>query len=80
LTTPSFLRLFDEVDDLRFDQHPTLDRPTDTGALDLSGLEDHVAVGEDDRAPQPAAARQHLQRTRVKPLGERVVEEVRGHQ
>src|SRR6267143_1078761 len=68
------LRLLVDVD-----QHVSLDGLGDAGALDLARLEDDVPVGKDDR-PRPAAeALEHVECSRVQPIGERVIHQIRGH-
>ncbi|HUC70131.1 MAG TPA: hypothetical protein VMS01_02960 [Stellaceae bacterium] len=61
------------------DQHVALDSLGNAGALDLARLEDDVAIGQDDR-PRPAAQSfQHIERTRIYPIGKRVIDQPRGH-
>src|ERR1700730_5228271 len=60
-------------------QHVSLDGLKDTGALDLARLEDDVAVGQDHR-PRPAAEPlKNVERSRVQPIGKRVIHQVRRH-
>src|SRR5207244_2264113 len=60
-------------------QHISLDGLGDAGALDLARLENDVAVGQDNR-PRPAAELlENVERSRVQPIGERVIHQIRGH-
>src|SRR5205085_4376654 len=49
------------------------------GALHLARLEDHIAVGENDRGSEARAARQRSQRARVEPVRKRVVHQEERH-
>src|SRR5215472_11753617 len=60
-------------------QHLAIDGFPQAGALDLARLEDHVAVGEDHARAQLLAVRDGVERTRIEPVGEWVIEQERGH-
>ena len=51
-------------------EHLPLDRFKDAGAFDLARLEDHIAIGEDDRRAPVAEALQDVKRTGIEPVGE----------
>ncbi len=59
------------------DEHG-VDDVADAGLDCLSGLEDGVAVGEDDRGPEIAQSDQHLERARIEAIRERILEQVLG--
>src|SRR5882724_9552808 len=61
------------------DQHVAVHGLPDAGAFDLARLEDHVAVGEDDRRAPRAEPFQDVERSRIEAIGERVVDQVRRH-
>src|SRR5262249_25572270 len=61
------------------DQHIALDRLGDPRALDLAWLKDDVAVGQYYRPPPAAEAFEHIEGPGVEAIGERVVDQVRGH-
>src|SRR5882762_800003 len=48
-------------------------------ALHLARLENHIAVGEDDRGSETPATRERCQRTRIEPVRERVVHQEERH-
>src|SRR5262252_7813252 len=60
-------------------QHVALDGLKDAGALDLARLKDDVAVGEDDRSRPAAKPLENVERSRVEPIGERVIHQIRRH-
>ena len=61
------------------DQHVTADRLENAGALDLTRLEHDVTVGQDDRPPPFQHPFEHIERSRIEPVRERVVYQVRRH-
>ena len=61
------------------DQHLPRHGLPQSGSLDLARLEDHVAVGEDHRRSPGVGARDHIQRLRIKTIGEWIVHEKGGH-
>ena len=61
------------------DQDAVVDRGAQARALDLARLEDDVAVGQDHRRAEPAEARDDVERARIEPLGERIVDEEARH-
>src|SRR5512140_783157 len=61
------------------DEDPALDRVPQSRSLDLARLEDHVAVGQDDRGPPLAKMPEHVECPRIEPVRKRIVHEERGH-
>ena len=60
---------------VNIDQHVPFDGFKNTGALNLARLKYHVAVGQNDRpAPLPESF-QHVERSGIKAVGERVIDE-----
>src|ERR1700730_13757279 len=60
-------------------QHVSLDGLEDAGALDLARLEDDIPIGKDHR-PRPASeALENIERSRVEPIGEGVIHQIRRH-
>ena len=62
------------------DQHAATDRIPQARTLNLARLEYHVTVGEDHRRAEPAEVGNDLKRTRIKSLGEGVVDKKARHQ
>jgi hypothetical protein len=60
------------------DQHAPLDRREETRAPDLVRLKDHVPIRQDDRGAAAAQVPDHLERSRVEPVGEGVIDQERG--
>lgn len=52
------------------DQDTAFDGLVQPGALDLPGLEDDIAVGQDDRLPPGLDPCDHVQRAREQAIGE----------
>jgi hypothetical protein len=61
------------------DQHVRVDGLRKTGALNLARLENDVAIGEKDGWAPLAQPFEHVQRSRVQTIGERVIDQERRH-
>ena len=60
-------------------QHAALDGLVQPRALDLPGLEDDVAVGQDDRLPPGLDPVDQIQRGREQAIGEGIGQQVEGN-
>ena len=61
------------------DQDTAFDGLVQPGALDLPGLEDDIAVGQDDRLPPGLDPCDHVQRAREQAIGEGIGQQVEGN-
>src|SRR5579884_4152232 len=61
------------------DQHVSIDGVGETRTLDLARLEDDVAVRQDNGRTAVAQPLQHLEGAREQPVGERIIDQERGH-
>jgi hypothetical protein len=64
---------------VQVDQHATVDRIPDSGALNLARLKYDIAVGEDDRLAHGLQVCDRRERVRKDSVGERVLQEELRH-
>src|SRR5262249_47601090 len=70
ITPLDVFKLFLLVD---VDQHIAFHRLGNPGALDLARLKDDITIGEHDSRRPAAKVLEHIERSRVEPIGKRVV-------
>ena len=55
------------------DENPAFDRIPQARSFHFARLEDHVSIGQDGRFPKGAGVFEGVERTRVQPVGKRIV-------
>jgi len=61
------------------DQHMAVDRFRNSGALDLTRLKDDIPIGQNGGRPPAAEALEGIERLRVQPVGEGIIDQVGRH-